>query len=412
MRILALSTAIPFPPTSGGKLRTYHLLRALARRHEITLAGFTYGEEPGIATFPARIASVPWTAPPLYQQMTQGDAVSSQAAADQLSNDAHEPWCVNWAESSEFEALIRQLLRDPFDLVLFEGSPMARFLHALPPDVPKILDFMDVYSRMAQRQLDATSDVDPAVAERELDRTICFERAAAAQCDVCLAVSAQEALAASNLLGAELVEVVANGVDTNYFRPSCDESEHANLLFTGAMSYRPNSEAVVGFVREILPLVLQELPEAILHVVGAAPPRAVTSLAGRNVSVHGFVDDMRPYHRQSSVVVVPLLRGGGTKLKVLEAAAMGKAIVTTSIGVEGLAFRDSEELMVADSPTSFARAVVRLVQDAGKRRKLGERAREIALGYDWEIIGDRLCHIVEPFARRNGAAVAVATGES
>jgi glycosyltransferase involved in cell wall biosynthesis len=412
VRILALSTAIPFPPTSGGKLRTYHLLRALARRNEVTLAGFTYGEEPAIAPFPARIFSVPWTAPPLYQQMTQGDTSSSQAAADQLSNELHEPWCVNWADSAEFEALIQYLSRDRFDLVLLEGTPMARFLPVLPPDVPRILDFMDVYSRMAQRQLDVTNDVDHAAAEQELARTIRFERAAAAQCDACLAVSAQESLAATNMLGAERVEVVPNGVDTNYFRPSSDETKHATLLFTGAMSYRPNSEAVVGFVREILPLVLQDLPKAILHVVGSAPPREVTSLESRNVTVHGFVADMRPYHRRSSVVVVPLLRGGGTKLKVLEAAAMGKAIVTTSIGVEGLPFRDSEELIVADSPETFARAVVRLVRDDGKRRKLGERARDIALGFDWEIIGDRLCRIVEAVGRRNPAVVAAATGES
>jgi sugar transferase (PEP-CTERM/EpsH1 system associated) len=398
VRILALSTAIPFPPISGGKLRTFHLLRALARRHDVTLAGFTYGEVFCDPPYSARIETIPWNAPPLYQQMNQGDAVSSQAAADRLDAESAEPWCVSWAESAEFAALVQDLVRDPFDLVLLEGTPMARFLPLLPPEIPKVLDFMDVYSRMTRRQLDTVSEGELASARRELERTVRFERDAGTQCDLCLTVSEEEAQAVRRQLGIEHTAIVPNGVDTEYFTASHEETEHANLLFTGAMSYRPNSEAVIGFVREVLPTILRAIPEARFHCVGAAPPREVKALANRNVIVHGFVPDMRPFHQRASVVVVPLARGGGTKLKVLEAAAMGKAIVTTSIGAEGLSFRDNEELIVADSAVDFAQAVVHLVNDVAKCRALGQRARQVAMQYDWEIIGDRLCRLVESLA--------------
>ena len=395
MRILVLSTAIPFPPVSGGKLRTYHLLRGLCRFHEVTLIGFTYGKQPGVPPFPVRVIAVPWEWPPLYVQMNEGNATMAQLAADELGSDAGEPWCVNWADSNAMAATVQRIGREHFDLVFLAGSPMARFLPLLPSDAPKVLDFMDVYTRMALRQAAGKEGNEAEIAAREAERTRRFERAAAVRCDVCLAVSEDEAAAVRQLLGVAHVDVVSNGVDTSFFTPANGEPEMASLLFTGTMSYRPNAEAVQEFVGRILPLILKEVGDAKLHVVGDAPPESVTALAGRNVIVHGFVPDMRVYHERAAVVVVPLLRGGGTKLKVLEAAAMGKAIVTTSVGVDGLPFRDGEDVIVTDAPADFARAVVLAAGDSGLRRKLGESARRLSLQFDWNRIEQRLCQIVE-----------------
>ncbi len=400
MRILALSTAIPFPPVSGGKLRTYHLLRALSGAHDLTLAGFTYGEQPGWPPFAVRVMAVPWEPPPLYRQMEDGDGKIAQQAADQLSGSACEPWCVSWAESAAMTKLIQQVAKEPFDLVLVAGTPMARFLPALPRKTPKILDFMDVYTRMALRQVEGKQGAEAARAAGELERVRRFEQSAAQRCDRCLAVSEEETAAVKELFGCTHAETVANGVDTTYFHPGDEEPEPGNLLFTGTMSYRPNAEAVLYFVEDILPLIVRELPAAKLHVVGDAPPKAITALSSRHVAVHGFVSDMRVYHGRAAVVVVPLLRGGGTKLKVLEAAAMGKAIVTTSVGAEGLAFRDGKELTIADAPGDFARAVVALAGDRSRARQLGANARRVALQYDWDKIGERFCAIVESLAEK------------
>src|SRR5262249_12748876 len=141
-----------------------------------------------------------------------------------------------------------------------------------------------------QHEADATA----AMGHAELDRTIRFERRAAEQCDVCLAVSEEEAGAARTLLGVDHLEVVPNGVETSYFTPSDEEIEHGSLLFTGAMSYRPNREAVVKFVVDVLPLILRELPHVVLHVVGFDPPPEISLLASPQVVVHGSVPDTRP----------------------------------------------------------------------------------------------------------------------
>jgi sugar transferase (PEP-CTERM/EpsH1 system associated) len=395
VRILVLSTAIPFPPTSGGKLRTFHLLRALARRYELTLVGFTYGEVTDEPAFPVRVVSVPWLPPPLYRQMHDADPVLAQSAADRLANDAAAPWCVNWVESKAFDDAIRALKPEGFDLVLLEGTPMARFLDHLPPEMIKILDFMDVYSRMGQKQVEERQGAARESAGREANRTRRFEQQAAMQCNLCLAVSDDEAAAARELLNVDHLEVVPNGVDTAYFAPSGDEPDPCSLLFTGTMSYRPNAEAVSDFVRQVLPLIVEKLPNAKLHVVGVAPPKEIQSLASPHVVIHGFVPDMRPYHRRAAVVVVPLRRGGGTKLKVLEAAAMGKAVVSTTVGIEGLPFCPDRDVLVANSPSQFAEAVVCLASNRSQQQTLGARARQVVLAHDWDHIGDRLCQIVD-----------------
>ena len=220
-----LSASIPFPPIGGGKLRTYHLLRALSRRHDLTLIGFTYGEQANEPTFPVRVVAVPWKQPTLYEQMYGPDSVAATRAADLLNRGADEPWCVNWPESAAMEEAIHCLSRDDFDLVLIEGTPMARFLHVLPDAVPRVLDFFDVYTRMNLRR----SDSDAAAFEAE--RTRRFERAAARQCDLCLTVSETEAAAAKDLLGIDHVQVVPNGVDTAYFSPTGSEPEPTFLLY-------------------------------------------------------------------------------------------------------------------------------------------------------------------------------------
>jgi polysaccharide biosynthesis protein PslH len=389
LRILVLSASIPFPPISGGKLRTYHLMRALSRRHDLTLVGFTYGEQAGAPTIRVRVVPVPWEPPPLYQQMNGSDAAAAQRAADRLNRDGDDPWCVNWADSSAMETAIRRLCEEDFDMVLVEGTPMARFPQVLPDDVPRVLDFFDVYTRMRLR-----NDGSDAAAF-EAERTRRFERGAALQCDLCLAVSEEEAAAVKELLGVEHVRVVPNGVDTARFTPAASDPDPASLLFVGTLSYRPNSEGVGHFAKRILPRIHDEVPEAVLHVVGVDPPHEVTALAGERVAVQGMVPDVLPYYHRAAVVVVPLLSGGGTKIKVLEAAACGKAIVATTVGVDGLPFRDGEDLVVADSDEDFARAVASLLNDGARRGALGTNARLAALDFDWEAIGNRFRQLIE-----------------
>src|SRR5262249_2019959 len=226
-------------------------------------------------------------------------------------------------------------------------------------------------------------------------RTLRFEQDAVSHCDLCLAVSEAEAVAARALLGAECIRVLPNGVDTAFFTPMRNGTVDGYLLFTGFMSYPPNVEPVQYFCLEALPLIVSHAPRTMLHVVGSKPADGVLALGSERVVIHGSVPDTRPFFRDAEAVVVPLLHGGGTRLKILEAASCGKPIVTTSLGVEGLDFSPGEDLLVADTAADFAASVLSLSVDEGLRRRLGERARSVALRYDWRIIGERLGRIVD-----------------
>ena len=395
MRILVVSPEIPFPPVGGGQLRTYHLVRALATRHDVTFVGFTYDSTPESAPFPLQVVCVPWEWPDLYRQMYYGDAISSQRASERLANKIDEPWFVSCLQSPPMEETLRRVARDGFDLALIEHTNMARFLPALPRNTPKVLDLVDVHTLMAQRTAESKSGNEKVEASREADRTLRFERAVASQCTLCLTCSGLEAFAVRRWLGTENVLAIPNGVDTSFFAPTEDRPTSGYLLFTGRMDYEPNIESVQYFGTEMLPLIRREIPEAKLHIVGANPTAEVNRLISESVTVHGYVPDMRPYFRSAEVVVVPLLCGGGTRVKVLEAAASGKAIVSTPLGVEGLEFSHGEDLVVAQSGSDFAGAVIALARDQARRRQLGRRARQASLQYDWDTIGTRLCALLE-----------------
>jgi polysaccharide biosynthesis protein PslH len=170
--------------------------------------------------------------------------------------------------------------------------------------------------------------------------------------------------------------------------------EEGSLLFTGRMNYPPNIDAACFFAQEILPLVRAVAPHARFHIVGADPAPEVRALASEAIVVHGRVTDVRPFLANSEVVVVPVRRGGGTRLKVLEAAASGKPIVSTGLGVEGLDL-GSDDVLIADDAVGFADAIVSLLGNPNTRRALGSRARLAAGPYQWSAIGEEFRRILE-----------------
>jgi glycosyltransferase involved in cell wall biosynthesis len=389
VRILTLALGIPFPPLGGGLIRTFHLLKSLAAHHQVTLAAFTYGESHDVPPYPIQLEAVPWEWSVAYREMTGPDADASRRAYERLTYDDPEPWFVSVMDPAAMEQTLARLLREPPDLVLLEGTPLARFMPVLPAGVPCVLDLFDIHSEMARRARDSADAVERRAATREAERTLAFERDAVSRCAACLAVSEQDAAAARTLLGATAVQVVPNGVDTSYYTPSREPPEPGTVLFTGRMSYAPNADAAIFFANEVLPLVQRDCPEARFHIVGAAPPPQVCALKSPSVVVHGRVDDVRPHFRNAEVVVVPVRAGGGTRLKVLEAAASAKAVVSTSLGVEGLAFEDGRDILVADSAAAFAAATLTLLRDPATRHVLGTGARAAAMRYDWSAIGER-----------------------
>jgi sugar transferase (PEP-CTERM/EpsH1 system associated) len=383
MRILTIASSVPFPPIDGGKIRTFHLLRSLAERHDVTLLGFAFGERSDPPPFPLDLRPIPWREPEIYREMRSEDPRVSEAALRELEDETGEPWYASFYRSPEMERALEMVGAAEFDVALIEGTDMARFLPWLPPSVPRVLDFMDLCTRMLARSTDPRERL-------EARRMLRFERSAARDCDRCLAVSADEARAAMDLLGLERVETIPNGVDVEWFAPSPSQPRPETMLFTGSMNYRPNVEAVQHFTSEILPRIRERCPAAVLHIVGHSPVPEVLSLSSDAVKVHGGVPDVRPHFRAAEVVVVPVKSGGGTRLKVLEAAASGKAIVSTPQGIEGIDFAPGFEYLPADDPRDFADRVVDIFEKPELRRDLEVRARRAALAHDWNTIGMEL----------------------
>ena len=394
MRILIISPLVPFPPVGGLGLRTHHLLRALSAQHQVTLVGFTYGETPAAAPFPLEVIPVPWRAPKLYAEMRSTDPALSRRAFEILAHEVREPWFASYYACPEMEETLRQVVSRGFDLAWFETTSMGGFASALPAAVPKLLDFPDLHTLVAQRASASRTGEEKRQADAETERVKWFENKLASQCACGLVCSDLEAAAARALLDIARIEVVPNGVDTKFFVPTQARSTHGSLLFVGIMDYPPNAEAVCHFVADIFPEVRRQMPAAVLHVVGARPTAEVLRLASDSVVIHGFVPDVRPYYRAAEVVIVPLLHGGGTRLKILEAAASGRAIVATSMGAEGLALAAGDDIEIADSPAEFAAAVFRLSADEQARQRLSINARRAVLPYDWDAIGAEVCRIV------------------
>jgi glycosyltransferase involved in cell wall biosynthesis len=184
------------------------------------------------------------------------------------------------------------------------------------------------------------------------------------------------------------VHAVDTGVDTDYFRPPTQPAElKADLVFLGSMDWMPNIDGVQWFVREILPLIHSRRPDTRIAIVGRKPSPEILALAGDRIHVTGTVPDVRPWLWGSRASIVPLRIGGGTRLKIFEAMAMGKAVVSTTVGAEGLPVTHQQDILLADDDTSFAHSVVGLLRDIDARRRLEIASRRlVAEHFDWSVV--------------------------
>jgi glycosyltransferase involved in cell wall biosynthesis len=268
--------------------------------------------------------------------------------------------------------------------------------YALPAGVPTVLvqhnvesDLLHCYSQRERSPLRRAYNWLEYVKYRADEQQIC--RSAS----LIMSVSELDRRAMQSWGGLPPCVVIPNGVDTTYFTPDMgthEAEQSAGVVFTGTMNYSPNVEAMLYFADQIWPLIRTQVPGATLSIVGHAPPREILQLSDLpNVTVTGSVPDVRPYLGAAQVVVVPLRIGSGTRLKILEALAMGRAVVSTSLGYEGLDLEEGRHLLVADEPAAFAARVTELLRDPARRAALGrEGRRQVEETYDWRVIGLRL----------------------
>jgi glycosyltransferase involved in cell wall biosynthesis len=283
------------------------------------------------------------------------------------------------------QAALDQLVqRRRYDIINVEFSLMAGY--RLPRTVRLVLDEhnieYDILYRTQKVERQPVRKLYSYINYLKLRRE---ERAAWRRFDGCVFTSARDEDVVRRDYPRIPTAVVPNAVDADAFRPAQLPREPMTLLFFGAMDYYPNTDGILYFLREIMPRLKPRFPSLRLHIVGQAPPEAVRSWASDDVIVTGFVDDVRPYLERASVVIVPLRIGGGTRLKIVEAMAMGKAIVSTTLGAEGIDVTDGENVLLADASDAFAAQVGRLLDDPRLVQRLGSAARQLVeTRYTWQ----------------------------
>jgi len=213
--------------------------------------------------------------------------------------------------------------------------------------------------------------------------------------DRVLTVSEKDRDAFTAFLDVDQLTVINTGVDVDYFQPTSVKETPNSLVFTGSMDWLPNEDAIFYFVESVLPLIQKQVPEVTLEVVGRSPSRKLQAMAEAApcIRLTGWVEDIRPFVARGSVCIVPLRIGGGTRLKIFEAMAMSKAVVSTTVGAEGLPVRSGDNILLADTPDDFARSVISLLRDPRRRQQLGTAARDLVQdNYSWP-------KVAESFAR-------------
>ena len=385
MNILWLKTELLHPVDKGGKIRTYNMLKELKREHRIT-----------------------------YLTLDDGESAHAVASADEYCHELIR--IPHWGRTKFTPGFYSDLLFNvpsalPYAIAKYKLSDMRNRINErlgkgdvdvlicdfLTPAVN--LDFrFDCPTVLFQHNVEAMIWKRHYQIQRNAGKKLylytqwlkmrAFEERLCRKFDVVIAVSAADRDQMRADYSLDAVFDVPTGVDTEFFKPrGVTECDPMNLVFTGSMDWLPNDDAIRYFIDDILPIVRRKFPKVSLTIVGRNPSPYLTELPKKDpsISVTGRVDDVRPYMEKAAAYVVPLRIGGGTRLKIYEAMAMEKPIVSTTVGAEGLPLQDGAELLLADTAQSFAEAIVKLLKEPELAERIGSRAaRTVRERFGWQ----------------------------
>jgi glycosyltransferase involved in cell wall biosynthesis len=385
MRILALVHMLSYPPESGATKRIFHLLRETVSRHDVSIIAFGTPDEAKRARefFGGSCTDILFVNRSRPKWMILVKLVWLLITGVGVMKESL---------SKEIQSAIDEMAKQySFDLVA-ASSPVYLY-YRLPAGVPVVADTQNVEYEVFFRTYRETTNLLLKVYSYLQYRMVRKEEIKTwRRSDVMLATSERDKEQIRGHVPQKPVFVVPNGVDVGYFVPAKGSTpEPHSLVFTGVMNYFPNDHGILYFLDRVFPLILRQLPDVRITIVGSNPSRRLQRHSSGNVTITGYVPDVRPYMARSSIYVIPLLVGGGTRLKALEAMAMKIPIVSTTIGVEGINIRDGESVLCADTPERFAQSVVRLCKDDHLRQQIAETAFRIALAeYSWSAVGRTL----------------------
>ncbi len=391
MNILIVATNIP-SPTWGASSRNYYLLKALANKHRVSLLALsTQTEKSEMNDFSLLKGLVSMAQiVPLKPSKKRW-----QQLIDLLSRKSY---VMNSHTLIEIQSAIDELCaQNDYDLILFETVLIANY--RLPRTVKKVIDQHNIEYELHRRTFKhETARLRKWYSWLESSHLKPIELGLCRKADLVLVTSEREQQKLHALLPEAQIEVVPNGVNIQQFNGVEEVEEVPNrIIFTGTMDYYPNIDAVLYFAQQCWPLIQEQVPDATWQIVGKNPSAEIQSLAlTPGITVTGTVADVSPYLASAAVAIAPLHIGSGTRLKILEALAMRKAVVTTSVGCEGLAVEGVKHLLIADRPEKFAQAVIQLLKDPELRTKLGNAGRALVEAkYSWEYCGAQLLQAIE-----------------
>ena len=416
MRILWVKADKLLPVQNGGNIRTFHVLRDLSARHDLTFYSY-YGGAPD----PDYERELQLQLPGAVAVSTGKRELSGAARGlDYLGHlSARPPYAVSRFAHAKVQKQLQTWFRERrFDVAVCDFLDAAvNFPGSL--SIPSVLFQHNVESEIWRRH--AATAGNPAkkmIYRMEFRKMLRYERAAVCKFQHVIAVSDSDRSLMTQWVDGDRVTVVPTGVDLAQYRPDPANSDPNPLdasapliTFVGAMDWEPNVDGVEYFCTEVWPLIKAEVPRARFRIVGRNPDRRVQKWASPSmngegsIEVTGRVPSVVEYLRQSAVVIVPLRIGGGTRLKIYEAMATGKAVVSTTVGAEGLDVNHGRDIILADDPRSFAQAVIMLLRDPELRRRYEKAAAETAAHYDWPAIGERFSEVLQSVAEKRSLTV-------
>jgi len=388
-QILYLCHRIPFPPNKGDKIRSFNILDHLAQKHTISLSCLV--DTPKDLQYISAVKKIAKIT--LYDGIYQKQRkIFSTIKAFIKSKPISVPFFYSQKLQNDIDNF---LASNPVDTILCSSSPSAEYIfrsrhyRGFLQNAQWIMDFIDMDSQKWQQIATIKRFPSSFIYQREAHYLLEFEKQIAREFNQLLIVSDAEKILFQSLIPTEKIHAVSNGVDLEFFHPR--HLSKINLLspalvFTGAMDYWPNIKGAVWFVHKILPRIHTVFPDACLYIVGSNPAPELQRLAKhQNVIITGFVDDIRDYIIKADICVIPLQVARGIQNKVLEAMAMGKAVVSTPEAAEGLTVHYGNDISIQKDEISFANAVIALLQDKNAAQRLGKNARKaVEKNYSWK----------------------------
>ncbi len=379
------------PADTGGKIRSLQIFSRLAKRAEVHAISLANPDTDAAGIKEMRQMFSSYTPVFWKESVKYSGRFYWELIANQMSS---LPYFVAKCCIPEFvRALKTQTENGKFDLLFCDFLQTAAPALDLPMR-PRVVFEHNVEYLLRKRQWQTeTAPLKKMIFASEWKKTLKIEARICQSFDHVIAVSEEDRRMFEKDLGARDVSTIPTGVDGEYFRPMSVPPVPGRLAFVGSMDWYPNEDGVIWFIRDVYPRIREAVPGVSFEVIGRNPPAAIKAAAALQpgITLTGRVDDVRPHLAKAEVVVVPLRVGGGTRIKIPEAMAMAKAVISTTIGAEGLPFRDGQELRLADEPEDFARAVTELLSDGGRRAAIETAARDRVLrDHDWPSVVDSM----------------------